>query len=464
MIYLLFLLLGASLSALPTAPEVAHGDVTIDQSSLHCQINQHSDKAIINWESFSIGTGEGVSFAQPSNHSVALNRVVGSSPSEIFGKLSSNGQVFLINPQGILFAPSAMVNTAGLVASTLSLLDHQFLEGEFVFRGEGAALVNEGVIHATDGGYIALLGGRVTQEGWLEVNQGAVSLASGSEISLSLNESGTLLATVKKKSLDAYVSNEGVIRAPRGTVILSAVSSSQLLETVVNNSGIIEAHSMMHEQGRVVLRGGGRGIVQTTGKIDVGGSKGGTVSLMGDYVSVQDNAEIIATGDLQAGLVEIGLAGKRRALRTFIGDETLIDVSSTLGNGGEVTIWAQEATFFYGDILADAPAGKGGFVETSSENNFDFTGTVSCVGFDKYHAGHWLLDPPFITIVAKAPFLERSTWMTAKASSLLAKNVIETSRCHLILEASQSIVFTVPVKRSPDFFLSLHSPLTFSDP
>src|SRR5437588_718075 len=83
------------------------GSAAISSSANKMQIDQYSQKAILQWDSFSIGSGAWVNFTQPSSSAIALNRVVGNNLSEIFGHLTANGQVFLTNPNGVLFAPSA---------------------------------------------------------------------------------------------------------------------------------------------------------------------------------------------------------------------------------------------------------------------------------------------------------------------------------------------------------------------
>lgn len=102
------LCLPAEVQALPGGGQIAGGQATIQQSVPNTlTIHQGSDRAILNWQSFSIGSGEAVHFLQPGVGSIALNRVVGIDPSVILGQLHANGQIFLINPNGILFGAGA---------------------------------------------------------------------------------------------------------------------------------------------------------------------------------------------------------------------------------------------------------------------------------------------------------------------------------------------------------------------
>ncbi|HYT48019.1 MAG TPA: filamentous hemagglutinin N-terminal domain-containing protein, partial [Burkholderiales bacterium] len=144
---------------LPTGGQVAAGTANISTAGSKMQIDQATDKAILNWQTFSIGSSAWVNFSQPSASSVALNKVLGNNPSEIFGRLSANGQVFLSNPSGVLFAPSASVDVGSLFATSLSITDQDFLAGRYNFYNSGSAgsVVNQGTIITTNG-YAALAG------------------------------------------------------------------------------------------------------------------------------------------------------------------------------------------------------------------------------------------------------------------------------------------------------------------
>ncbi|MEI6531585.1 MAG: filamentous hemagglutinin N-terminal domain-containing protein, partial [Chlamydiota bacterium] len=395
--YLLAVLMSSALGALPTGEQVASGEALVARSVDACQITQVTPQATIHWDSFSIAAQEAVRFIQPSSNSVVVNRVMGTDLSHIAGSMSGNGHIFLINPNGVIFAPGSQVNAAGFVASTLSMLDSQ--EGSYSFQGVGGTVLNQGLIQAN--GSIALIGGRVINEGRLEVSKGVVSLAAGSEVSLALNERGSLFATVKQESLQALVDNQGYIQAPGGTVILSALSSSTLLETVVNNSGVVAAKSLSYEEGRIILRGGKSGIVENKGTLDVSGeNKGGNVSIMGQYVGQQKNAQIVATGASQGGQVTLGIDQKELAKRTYIAKESLIDASSAKGDAGSIIIWSSDNTIFHGTLLAEAPEGKGGFIETSSQSGFQILGNISTFG---KVIGTWSLDPTTLQITQAPP-------------------------------------------------------------
>ncbi len=182
------LLVGAGpASANPSGPQVQHGQVQILPGQ-HMQINQYTDRAIIDWQSFSVGVGESVRFLQPSDLAVILNRVVGQDPSSIMGQLQANGTVFLINPNGILFGPNSTVNVGSLVATTLDMTNEDFLAGQYRFQqradSEYASVVNQGQITINDGGFAILTGPMVANEGMIVAKAGHVRLQAGDSATL----------------------------------------------------------------------------------------------------------------------------------------------------------------------------------------------------------------------------------------------------------------------------------------
>ena len=180
---LLFLSQTAPMLGNPTGGAVVAGSATIGNAGPTLTINQSSNQAIINWQQFSIATGETTKFIVPSSLSATLNRVTGGNPSAIYGSLQSNGIVYLINPSGIVVGPSGRIDTSGFLASTLDVSNQQFLAGgDLTFAGaSGASIDNEGVVHAS-GGDVYLIANQVTNNGTLAAPQGTVGMAAGSEI------------------------------------------------------------------------------------------------------------------------------------------------------------------------------------------------------------------------------------------------------------------------------------------
>ena len=242
--------------ALPTGDQVVACAAVVSTSGPgQLNIKQSSDKTIINWQSFGIGRGESVDFRQPNASSIALNRVIGANPSEIFGRLTANGQVFLVNPNGILFAPGASVDVGGLVASTLGIANQDFLAGKHKFSNEGSAgsVVNQGSLSAAPGGYIALIAPVVSNSGSMQATSGSVGLAAGDKVTLDFNGDNLLKIKVDAAAVSAQIDNSGTISADGGRVQLTARAADKLLSTVINNGGAIEARSMVRRGGEIVL-------------------------------------------------------------------------------------------------------------------------------------------------------------------------------------------------------------------
>ncbi len=216
-------------NAAPAGGTVVAGNATITSSSGGTTINQSSQNAALNWQSFNIGVGESVRFVQPNAQSVALNRVLGSDPSSILGTLAANGKVFLVNPNGVLFGTGSRVSVGGLVASTRDISVRDFVAGRYNFVGAGnGSVVNEGSINA-DGGYVALLGATVSNRGVISARLGTVALAAGNAITLDVAGDGLLNVSVDAGAVSALAENGGIIRADGGQVLLSARSASSLL-------------------------------------------------------------------------------------------------------------------------------------------------------------------------------------------------------------------------------------------
>ncbi|WP_121305784.1 filamentous hemagglutinin N-terminal domain-containing protein, partial [Pseudomonas aeruginosa] len=300
---LLGLLCQAPAFALPSGAKVVSGDAGIQTSvdGRHMVIDQQSQKLITNWNEFSVRADERVSFHQPGQDAVALNRVIGHNGSDIQGRIDANGKVFLVNPNGVVFGKSAQVNVGGLVASTLDLADKDFLAGNYHFSGNSAATVsNAGSLKASEGGSIALLGARVSNEGVIQAQLGDVALGAGQDISLNFDGDGLLNLQVDKGSVDALAHNGGLIRADGGQVVMSARSADSLLKTVVNNQGTLEARTLRSAEGRIVLDGGEQGTVQVAGKQDasaIGGGDGGLVLNQGANVEIQRTAQVDTRAD-----------------------------------------------------------------------------------------------------------------------------------------------------------------------
>lgn len=443
--------------ALPTNGQVTAGSGSISQSGNVMNVVQGSDRMAATWNTFNIGSAAKVNFVQPSASSVALNRVTSSDASQIMGQLNANGQVFLINPSGILFGQGSAVNVGGLVASSLNISDANFMAGSnrFDAGGAGGAVINQGSIVAADGGYVALLGAQVRNEGSITARLGSVMLGAGEKITLDFNGDGLINMQVSDPSLGASVVNQGLLRANGGVVVMSARSGDALLSNVVNNEGVIEATSLQRRNGTVLLDGGDAGIVAVSGRIDVSGRNagetGGSVKVLGQYVGVFDAARIDASGDAGGGSVLVGgnyqgSGTERQAAGTYMGEDARINADAlSSGDGGKVILWSTDSTRFHGGItvLGGGQTGSGGLVETSG-HSLEATGSVD-ISAASGKGGTWLIDPYNINITSTASV--GATGSTPFTSSGAASSNLSSA----VLNASLSTGANVIVQTTNNF-------------
>ena len=332
---------GATAYALPEGGQVAAGQAAITTAGSTMTIAQQTAQAIINWQNFGIGSGEAVHINQPNSQAMLLNRVVGSNPSEIFGQLTANGQVILVNPNGVFFRPGSSVDVGGLTASTLNIANEDFLKGQLRFAGDSQnPVINAGSLTAQNG-YVNLLAKEVVNEGIIAAQTGSVNLAAGSGMSLDYNGDGKMTVAVTDGAYQSAVANKKLIQADGGLVVMTASGKDALMDSAVNNSGMIQANTLGEATGQISLTGDN---IATTGTISAdGGSngQGGTIKIIANHKTAVDG-QLSAQGGQLAG------------------DGGFIETSGDIVSIGE-----------HSSIQANAPQGK---------------------------AGQWLIDPVDITI------------------------------------------------------------------
>src|SRR6266516_1519714 len=511
------LVLGFVLASAPAAggPEggtVVGGAATIQgQGGPAVTVNQSSSSAIINWNTFNIGTKESVRFNQPGSSSVALNRVTGGlGPSEILGTLTANGRVFVINRDGILFGPGAVINTAGFLASTNDIKNSDFMAGRYNFNIPGrpdASIVNQGRITASSGGFAALVAPGVRNSGTITATLGTVALASGNSftldmygdklITLALNDSiaSKVIDVATGRPLKSLVSNEGKIRANGGRVELTAAAARVVGDSVINTRGVIKANSIGRHNGMIVLSaatsaskpaGTATQTIKISGTLSAAGkqkgTQGGTILVSGEHIKLA-NARIDASGRAGGGKVLIGgdwgggkgstsLVSNPSATLEKFGVPTAttvsVDAGTTIsasargrGNGGKVVLWSDSETTFAGTILArgGARAGDGGFVEVSSHGQLNYSGATDTRA-PKGATGTLLLDPENYYINANgSPPLTDPTASAISASTLAA----ELDSNNVVLSTSPSgtnagdIFVQNSVRWTSDYSLTLNA-------
>ncbi|WP_336235057.1 filamentous hemagglutinin N-terminal domain-containing protein [Achromobacter dolens] len=418
----------------PTGGNVVAGGATInDRGNGTLDINQSTGKAIINWKGFSIGANETVNFRQPGSNSVTLNRVVGNDPSAIFGRLNANGNVILVNPNGVLFGKGARVDVGGLVATTANISDKDFLAGKYKFdqpsSKANAMIVNEGTISIKDSGLAVLVAPAVRNSGVIEAKLGRVALAGAKTVTVDFHGDGLLsfdatsaVSELPKdadgKPVSALVANNGVIRADGGTVLMTARAVKGVIDNVVNTDGIVSARAVGTQNGKIVLSGGDAGTVNVAGTVEAtgvnAGERGGKVVVTGEHVNVARGAAIDVSGAAGGGEIALGSLGVApdNGSAAFSGKSSTVKVAAgaTLkadalinGNGGSVTMWSNDATAFAGSLSArgGAQGGDGGFAEVSSNKNIGLTGSAD-LRAPKGKTGLLLIDPTDLRIVDSA--------------------------------------------------------------
>ena len=402
--------------ALPQGEVPTFGEATVSRPAPgRMDIRQTTPRAGLDWTSFSIAAGERVVVQQPSRDAVLLNRVLGDDPSLIYGSLSSNGGVWLINPRGIVFGASSRIDVGSLVASTLAITQDDVASGRLQLgRGAGAgALRADGDIRA-DGSVVLVapqldIGGRITAP--------RVGLAAATEVLVDLDGDGLVFFNVRSDALESRLQMQGRVLADGGVADLRAAARAGLAGTVLNLEGVVQARTLGVREGRIVIDGGGHGVTRIAGTLDAqghdNGARGGDVLVQGDRILLDRGARIDASGTAGGGSVRVGgdfrgaNADVRNAAMVSVRAGALLDASATdLGDAGRVIVWSDEATRFAGHAAArgGARGGDGGLVEVSGKAFLDYRGSADLTA-PTGRFGTLLLDPTNILIEASAPDL-----------------------------------------------------------
>lgn len=396
---LLFVIASPLAVAAPSGSTVLLGQGSVVQTGSQTTVTQTTSSLAINWRSFNVGATESVRFVQPSAQSVVLNRVVGAEPSSILGQISANGQVFLVNPNGVLFGRSSQVNVGGLVATTLGISNEEFAAGAYRFaKGAAAGSVSNTGSLSSAGGYVALIAPQASNGGTINTPGGSTAILAGDQVTLQLSGNRLIGASVDVAAVNALAANYDAIRAPDGSVLLSARARDALLSTVVNNIGVIEANSATQRGGTVVLSGGPSGTAHAGGSISANGTTGGSVRITGENVRVSGlvsasgptgGGEILVGGDYKGANAAVPNAATTGVESTA----TLVTDATANGNGGKIIVWSRVNTRFQGQASAKGGplGGNGGLVETAGPS-LNLTGGRVDVSARLGRPGAWLTD------------------------------------------------------------------------
>ncbi len=307
---------------LPTGGQVQAGAGQINSSGQNMTINQSSQNMVVDWQSFSIGKDASVNFIQPNAQSAALNRVSGNEVSNIRGALNANGQVFLVNPNGIVFSQTARVDVGSLVASTLNISNQNFMNGNYRFEGtSNSTVINQGNIQTLNDGTVALIAAKIINTGNIATPKGNTLIGAGSKVVLDLG--GPVKIEVEAAQLETYIEQGGAIKADGGTVYLTAKAANALTSSVINHTGITQAQTLASgEDGTIMLMGDmNSGLVQVAGTLDASAlnkGNGGFIETSAAKVQIND--------------VKVTTLAKQGKTGTWLIDPVDITIAATGGN------------------------------------------------------------------------------------------------------------------------------------
>lgn len=332
--------LGASsVDAMPEGGVIRSGEGAVSQNGREMTIRQDSGRLAMDWTNFNVGKDETVRFQQPGKDALALNRVTGNQQSLIDGSLLSNGHVLLVNPNGVVIGKNASIDVGGLVASTAHVKDNFMKEfgnstDSFTLGGvSDGKIINEGTINA-EGGLVALHAAKVENSGTIKSNGGSVLMAAADTLTLTPDTDGKLNFTVDGKVAEASALNKGAITADGGTIVMTADSASDVMSTVVNNEGTLQARTLRkNEKGQILLEGNDKGQVEVSGTLDASGEgvgqDAGNIKVIGQKTIAHDGTKLLAKGNVNGGKIET--SGDVLDL----GDNLNIDAKGVNGKAGE---------------------------------------------------------------------------------------------------------------------------------
>ena len=332
-------------NALPTDPNVVGGNATFNQSGATLTVNQTTNRTVIDWRSFDIGSNATTNFVQPGASSIAVNRVNGSAnPTEIQGTLNANGQVWILNPNGVFFGKNAKIDVAGILASTANIDANAFMRGDNRLQftgGDSGSVENAGLITVADGGLAAFVAPAVRNSGVIRARLGKVTLAAGTTYTLDL--AGDQLVELGIGSNDAVVDQSGQVLADGSIVTLTAKAATEVVDSIVNVSGTVQASGIEEKGGKIIL-----------------------------------TADNVTTGP----------------------DATLAADGGTNGDGGSIYAYADKTGTYNGSFSAKggSASGNGGSIETSGKSVDIQSGLKVDATAANGATGSWTIDPTDLTI------------------------------------------------------------------
>ncbi|MDD4602173.1 MAG: filamentous hemagglutinin N-terminal domain-containing protein, partial [Negativicutes bacterium] len=390
----------------PTAGQVAAGSATIGSAGEKLTVTQSTDKAVIDWRGFDIAKGETTEFKQPRAESITLNRVNSANPSYIDGHLTANGNLVIVNQNGVLFGRNSVVDVNGIVASTANIDNDKFMsESKLSFDKPGnpnAAIVNEGQITAQKAGLVGLVAPHVLNSGVIEARLGRIHLASGDAATVDLYGDGLMEVKASDKLQEQIVANTGLLKAEGGTIAMTASAAKETVKSLISVSGELDARAVGVKDGSIYIMAEGSNAVQDNIAEDKGqrtgsstvlvdatidasgrneGEHGGKVTITGDNVALLNGTIIDASGsdgksnttegkaisavregsaggDIRIGGDYLGQGTTPTAKNLYVAPYAFVfnDALRT-GDAGRTIFWSDAKTQFYGNVYARALGG-----------------------------------------------------------------------------------------------------------
>lgn len=454
--------LGASsVDAMPEGGVVRSGSGSVTQNGKEMTIRQDSGRLAMDWTGFSVGKDETVRFQQPGKDALALNRVTGNQQSVIDGSLLSNGHVLLVNPNGVVIGKNASIDVGGLVASTAQVKDNFMKEfgnstGAFSLGGvSDGKIINEGTIKA-EGGLVALHAAKVENSGTISNTGGSAVLAAADTLTLTPDADGKLNFTVDGKTAEASALNKGAITADGGTIVMTADSASDVMSTVVNNSGTLQARTLRkNEKGQILLEGGDKGQVEVSGTLDASGTEegqsAGNIKVIGEKTIVHDGTNLLARGNVDGGKIET--SGDVLNL----GDNLNIDAKGVNGKAGEwlldpLEILIQDDSPALSDKDQTVPTVNGGS-DNPTQINYNDPPSETQNADATYSSTSWIQTKLITEILNKGTDVTIQAASTSQAASITVNSAINPTvagdgEATLALEAQRNITINKEIKAS----------------
>ena len=312
-------------NALPSGEKIISGIDSIVRSGSNMTVHQGKPRAVIHWQNFDIGSEASVHFDQQSSSWKALNRVTGDGYSQIFGKLSATGQVYILNQNGILFGPGSQVNVHSLTASALNLNDDDFLNLPDFSQGgketytydssfaNNATVANHGTITAGDLGSVFLIGPQVENNGTITARGGHAGLFAGDRVDIAQNEFAEFIFNVEDGVTSGTATNYAVTKdadnTETGGKIITERGWSGMYGSFVNQDGLIRAVTALEKNGRIVLKATNRVRTGATSRteapvsdsserkvVDESSFKKSVITISADEGSIEHYGHIFAPG------------------------------------------------------------------------------------------------------------------------------------------------------------------------